>query len=98
MRGVVRAMLEGMPEPSCLHLERAGGRCLMMVGSAVLAGYAESDTGMRNVAGTVGRGSGIAGKRGAGRFGLSAAYVSPLHAAARREGSAALVRHAGPGR
>jgi len=98
MRGVVRAMLEGMPEPSCLHLERAGGRCLMMVGSAVLAEYAEADTVMRNFAVTVARSSGFSGKRVAEVFGLSAAYVSTLHAAARREGSAALVRHAGPGR
>jgi len=98
MRGVVRAMLEGMPEPSCLHLERARGRCLMMVGSAVLAEYAEADTVMRNFAVTVARSSGFSGKRVAEVFGLSAAYVSTLHAAARREGSAALVRHAGPGR
>src|SRR5260370_41309084 len=97
MRGVVRAMLEGMPEPSCLHLERAGGRCLMMVGSAVLAEYAEADTVMRNFAVTVARSSGFSGKRVAEVFGLSAAYVSTLHAAARREGSAALVRPAGPG-
>src|SRR5487761_1736362 len=98
MRGVVRAMLEGMPEPSCLHLERAGGRCLMMVGSAVLAEYAEADTVMRNFAVTVARSSGFGGKRVAEVFGLSAAYVATLHAAAQREGSAALVKRAGPGR
>src|SRR5258708_33936977 len=97
MRGVVRAMLEGMPEARWLHLERAGGRCLMMVGCAVLAEYGEADTVMRNFAVTVARSSGFSGKRVAEVFGLSAAYVSTLHAAARREGSAALVRHGRPG-
>jgi hypothetical protein len=43
MRPVTRAMLESMPDPSDLHLERHGGRCWVMVGSAVLAEYDESD-------------------------------------------------------
>ena len=98
MRAVTRAMLEDMPDPSDLHLERSGGRCLVMVGSAVLAEYAESDAVMRNFAVTVVRRAGFPGTRVAEVFGLSAAYVSTLHAAARRHGSAALVQHAGPGR
>ncbi|MGH3181263.1 MAG: hypothetical protein ACRDOE_05080, partial [Streptosporangiaceae bacterium] len=98
MRAVTRAMLEDMPDPSDLHLERSGGRCLVMVGSAVLAEYAGPDTVMRNFAVTVVRRAGFSGKRVAEVFGLSAAYVSTLHAAAAREGSAALVKHAGPGR
>ena len=98
MRAVTRAMLEDMPDPSNLHLERSGGRCLVMVGSAVLAEYAESDAVMRNFAVTVVRRAGFPGTRVAEVFGLSAAYVSTLHAAARRDGSAALVQHAGPGR
>ena len=68
-----------------------------MVGSAVLAEYAESDAVMRNFAVTVVRRAGFPGTRVAEVFGLSAAYVSTLHAAARRDGSAALVQHAGPG-
>jgi hypothetical protein len=98
MRAVTRAMLADMPDPSDLHLERSGGRCLVMVGSAVLAEYAGSDTVMRNFAVMVVRRAGFSGKRVAEVFGLSAAYVSTLHAAAAREGSAALVKHAGPGR
>jgi len=98
VRAVTRAMLEDMPDPSDLHLERHGGRCWVMVGSAVLAEFAESDTVMRNFAVTTVRRAGFAGKRVAEVFGLSAAYVSTLHAAALREGSAALVRNPGPGR
>jgi len=98
MRAVTRAMLGDMPDPSDLHLERSGGRCLVMVGSAVLAEYAGSETVMRNFAVTVVRRAGFSGKRVAEVFGLSAAYVSTLHAAAAREGPAALVKHAGPGR
>ena len=41
MRAVTLAMLENMPDPSDLHVERHGGRCWVMVGSAVLAEYAE---------------------------------------------------------
>jgi transposase len=61
-----------------LHLERHGGRCWVMVGSAVLAEFAESDTVMRNFAVTTVRRAGFAGKRVAEVFGLSAAYVSTL--------------------
>ena len=98
MRAVTRAILEGMPDPCDLHLERAAGRCLVMVGSAVLAEYAESDVVMRNFAVTTVRRAGFSGKRVAAVFGLSAAYVSTLHAAALRDGSQALVQQPGPGR
>ena len=40
MRAVARAMLDDMPDPCELHLERSAGRCVVMVGSAVLAEYA----------------------------------------------------------
>ncbi|MGH3196524.1 MAG: helix-turn-helix domain-containing protein [Streptosporangiaceae bacterium] len=53
---------------------------------------------MRNFAVTVMRRAGFSGNRVAEVFGLSAAYLSTLHAAAAQEGSAALVKHAGPGR
>jgi transposase len=98
MRAVTLAMLENMPDPSDLHVERHGGRCWVMVGSAVLAEYAEADTVIRNFAVTSARRAGFAGKRVAEVFGLSAAYVATLHAAALREGSAALVKNPGRGR
>jgi hypothetical protein len=82
MRAVTQAMLEGMPDPRDLHLERSAGRCAVMVGSAVLAEYAECDVVMRNFAVTTVRRAGFAGKRVAEVFGMSAAYVSTLHAAA----------------
>src|SRR5271169_932015 len=98
MRAVTRAMLDDMPDPCGLHLERSAGRCLVMVGSAVLSEYAESDVVMRNFAVTTMRLAGFSGKRVAEVFGLSAPYVSTLHAAALRDGSRALVRQPGPGR
>src|SRR6266567_8151656 len=87
MRAVTRAMLDDMPDPCDLHLERAPGRCAVMVGSAVLAEYAESDVVMRNFAVTTARLAGFGGTRVAEVFGLSAPYVSTLHAAALRDGS-----------
>jgi Transposase protein len=98
MRAVTRAMLDDMPDPRDLHLERSAGRCAVMVGSAVLSEYAESDVVMRNFAVTTVRLAGFSGKRVAEVFGLSAPYVSTLHAAALRDGSVALVRQPGPGR
>src|SRR5260221_13929679 len=98
MRAVTRAMLDEMPDPCDLQLERSGGRCAVMVGSAVLAEYAGSDVVMRNFAVTTVRRAGFSGKRVAEVFGLSASYVSTLHAAAVRDGSPALVKHSGPGR
>src|ERR1019366_3665697 len=98
MRAVTRAMLDDMPDPCDLHLERAEGRCLVMVGSVVLSEYAGSDVVMRNFAVTTMRLGGVRGKRVAGVFGLSAPYVPALHAAALRDGSRALVKQPGPGR
>ena len=91
-------MLDNMPDPCDLHLERSGGRCAMMAGSAVLSEYAESDVVMRNFAITTARRAGFEGTRVAEVFGLSGSYVSTLHAAALRDGSAALVKQPGPGR
>src|ERR1019366_10437901 len=75
-----------------------GGRCAVMVGSAVLSEYAEPDVVMRNFAVTAMRQAGFSGRRVAQVFGLSAAYVSTLHAAAQRDGSRALLKQPGPGR
>src|ERR1019366_2053815 len=98
MRAVTRAMLDDMPDPFDLHLERAEGRCLVMAGSAVLSEYAGSDVVMRNFAVTTMRLAGFSGKRVAEVFGLPAPYVPALHAAALRDGSRALVKQPGPGR
>ena len=70
----------------------------MMAGVAVLSEYAESDVVMRNFAITTARRAGFEGTRVAEVFGLSGSYVSTLHAAALRDGSAALVKQPGPGR
>ena len=67
-------------------------------GRRVLAEYAEADMVMRNIAITMLRQVGFSGGRVAEVFGLTATYVSTLHAAALRDGSAALVRQDGPGR
>jgi hypothetical protein len=98
MGAAAAAMLEGMPGPSDLHLHHVGGRCVVMVGGRVLAEYAGADTVMRNFAITMLRQAGFSGGRVAEVFGLTPSYVSTLHAAALREGSAALIRHEGPGR
>src|ERR1019366_7859605 len=98
MRAVTRAMLDDMPDPCDLHLERAEGRCLVMAGSVVLSEYAGSDVVMRNFAVTTMRLAGFSGKRVAEVFGLPAPYVPALHAAALRDGSRGPVEQPGPGR
>src|SRR5260370_1091015 len=98
MRAAVAAMLEGMPEPRDLRLHRPGGRCVIAVGGTVLFDYDAADTLMRNMAISALRQLGFTGRRVAAVLGLSENYVATLHVAALREGSAALIRHAGPGR
>jgi hypothetical protein len=90
-------MLAGMPDPADLHVESDGTQQLVMVGATVIAGYETPDIVMRNFAVVTARRLGFGGKRVAEAFGLSAAYVSTLNAAARREGAAGLLMH-GPGR
>src|SRR5260370_8882788 len=98
MRAAVAAMLEGMPEPRDLRLHRPGGRRVIAVGGTVLFDYDAADTLMRNMAISALRQLGFTGRRVAAVLGLSENYVATLHVAALREGSAALIRHAGPGR
>src|ERR1035441_9031743 len=98
MRAAVVAMLEGMPEPRDLRLHRPGGRCVITVGGTVLFDYDAADTLMRNVAISALRRLGFTGRRVAAVLGLTDSYVATLHSAALREGSAALIRHARPGR
>ena len=92
------AMLIRVTGPSDLHLHRADGRCAVLVAGRVLAEWAEADTVMRNFAIVMLRQAGFRGARVAEVLGLTESYVSTLHAAAMRDGSAALVKHAGPGR
>ena len=91
-------MLEGMPEPRDLRLHRPGGRCVITVGGTVLFDYDAADTLMRNMAISALRRLGFPGRRVAAVLGLTDNYVATLHSAALREGSAALIRHARPGR
>jgi hypothetical protein len=98
MGAAVAAMLEGMPEPRDLRLHQAGGRCVITVGATVLFDYDAADTAMRNMAISALRQLGFTGRRVAGVLGLTESYVATLHNLALREGSAALIRHARPGR
>src|SRR5260221_11872934 len=98
MTPAVAAILEGMPEPRDLRLHHVDGRCLVTAGSRLLFDYGAGDVVMRNVAICSLRQLGFAGRRVAAVFGLTENYVATMHRAALREGSAALVRRAGPGR
>jgi hypothetical protein len=98
MSAAVAAILEGMPEPSDLHLHTAAGRCVITVGPVVLFDYDAADVVMRNVAISALRRLGFTGRRVAALLGLTENYVATLHAGAVRDGSAALIQHARPGR
>src|ERR1019366_3096523 len=98
MRAALAAMLEGMPEPHDLRLHRSGGRCVITLGGTVLFDYDAADTLMRNMAISALRRLGFTGRRVAAVLDLPDNYVATLHSAALREGSAALIRHARPGR
>src|ERR1017187_7273540 len=96
--GAAVAMLEGMPAPRDLRLHQAGGRRLITVGSTVLFDYDAAGTAMRNMAISALRQLGFPGRRVAAVLGLTGSYVATLRNLALREGSAALIRHARPGR
>jgi hypothetical protein len=98
MSAAVAFMLEGMPSPRDLHLHRAAGRVVVLVGSAVVAEYAEGDLAMRNMVIVTLRRVGFPGWRVAELFGLTPTYVSRLKTAAARGGAAALASQDGPGR
>ena len=98
MSAAAAAMLEGMPVPRDLRLHRADGRCVIAVGGTALFGYDAADTVMRNMALSALRQLGFPGRRVAAVLGLTESYVATLHNAALREGSAALIRNARPGR
>ena len=98
MSAAVALMLEGMPLPLDLHLHRAAGRVVVLVGSTVVAEYAEGDLAMRNMAIVTLRRVGFPGGRVAEVFGLTPTYVARLKTAAARGGAAALAGQDGPGR
>ena len=98
MSAAVAAMLGGMPVPRDLRLHRADGRCVIAVGGTALFGYDAADTVMRNMALSALRQLGFPGRRVAAVLGLTESYVATLHNAALREGPAALIRNARPGR
>ena len=95
MGAAAAAMLEGMPGPSDLHLHRLAAGAWSWWAAGCWSEYAGADTVMRNIAVTMLRQAGFSGGRVAEVFGLTPSYVSTLHAAALREGSAALIRQTG---
>jgi hypothetical protein len=98
MSAAIALMLEGMPSPWDLRLHRAAGRVVVLVGSTVVAEYAEGDLAMRNMVIVTLRRVGFAGERVAEVFGLTPTYVSRLKTAAARGSAAALAGQDGPGR
>ena len=98
MPAAVTLMLEGMPSPRDLHLHRAAGRVVVLVGSKLVAEYGETDLAMRNMVIVTLRRLGFPGWRVAEVFGLTPTYVSRLRTAASRQGAAALASQDGPGR
>ena len=98
MSAAVAAILEGMPEPRDLRMLTSGGRCVISAGSVVLFEYDAADTAMRNIALAALRQLGFKGRTVAAALGLTENYVSTLHNAAMREGSAALTGQPRPGR
>src|SRR5271157_1742842 len=98
MPAAVALMLEGMPSPRDLHLHRAAGRVVVLVGSKLVAEYGETDLAMRNMVIVTLRRLGFPGWRVAEVFGLTPTYVSRLKTAASRQGAAALAGQDGPGR
>src|SRR5260370_15073008 len=97
MSAAVAAILEGMPEPRDLRMHEHDGRCVITAGSVVLFDYAAGDIVMRNIALAALRQLGFRGRVVAAVLGLTENYVSTLWNAAKRDGSAALIRHDRPG-
>ena len=101
MSAAVSAILEGMPEPRDLRMREHAGRCVITAGQVVLFEYAAGDIVMRNIALAALRQLGFRGRVVAAALGLTENYVATLHNAAKRDGSAALIRQdrrAAPGR
>ena len=97
MSAAVAAILEGMPEPRDLRMHEHDGRCVITAGSVVLFDYAAGDIVMRNIALAALRQLGFRGRVVAAVLGLTENYVATLWNAAKRDGSAALIRQDRPG-
>jgi len=91
------AILDGMPQPADLRVQRHDGETFVTAGQMMIACYPDGDISMRNVAVAVARQLGFSGQRVAQVTGLTASYVATLHQRALREGAAGLVRPSGPG-
>jgi len=77
------------------------GRCVITAGQVVLFEYAAGDIVMRNIALAALRQLGFRGRVVAAALGLTENYVATLHNAAKRDGSATLIRQdrrGGPGK
>src|ERR1039458_6570754 len=98
MPAAVAAILDGMPDARDLHRLDSGGQTSVFAGSVQLFRYAEDDTAMRNMAVAVLRQLGFGGAEVAAVMGLTPNYVATLHQRSLREGTAGLVRQAGPPR
>src|ERR1035441_2156964 len=98
MPAAVAAILDGMPDARDLHRLDSGGQTSVFAGSVQLFRYAEDDTAMRNMAVAVLRQLGFGGAEVAAVMGLTPNYVATLHQRSLREGTAGLVRQAGPAR
>ena len=97
MSAAVAAILEGMPEPRDLRMHEHDGRCVITAGPVVLFDYAAGDIVMRNIALAALRQLGFRGRVVAAVLGLTENYVATLWNAAKRDGSAALIRQDRPG-
>src|SRR5260370_17843642 len=91
MSAAVAAILGGMPEPRDIRMHQPGDRCVISAGSVILFEYDAADTAMRNIALATLRQLGFRGRVVAAVLGLTGNYVSTLHNAAVRGGSAALL-------
>jgi hypothetical protein len=79
-------------------MHQPGDRCVISAGSVILFEYDAADTAMRNIALATLRQLGFRGRVVAAVLGLTENYVSTLHNAAMRDGSAALIGQPRPGR
>src|SRR5260370_3176935 len=98
MSGAVAAILGRMPEPRDLRMHQPGDRCVTGAGWVILFEYDAADTAMRNIALATLRQLGFRGRVVAAVLGLTENYVSTLHNAAMRDGSAALIGQPRPRR
>jgi hypothetical protein len=102
MSVAVSVILEGMPEPREVRMREHDGRCVITAGPVVRLEYVAGDIVMRNIAlAVLRRQPGFRGRVVAAVLGLAENYVATLHNAAKRDGSAALIRQdrrGGPGK